>query len=103
MDESEYEWDLEPAGYFSCAACGERLDTGAQIRAHRCDPDGSRLRTIADFEAIAINQWIVQVRANGKWFTAYHGTPPSGTPAKLYGSKLEALQAAIDEARRDAA
>lgn len=48
---------------------------------------------------IAVNDWIVQAILDDQWGTAYHQTPPQGTPPKLYSvhdATVAALQQALE-------
>lgn len=63
--------------------------------------DTERLKFIAEAERATTNsKWLAQVVADkGVTHTAYFAAPPTGTPAVIHESKLEALRAAIDSAR----
>lgn len=47
----------------------------------------------------SINKWLVQIiDRRGNFFSAYFAEPPKGPPAVMYGSKKEALEAALMQA-----
>lgn len=49
--------------------------------------------------SFAINKWLVQIiDRRGNFFSAYFAEPPKGPPAVMYGSKMEALEAALTQA-----
>jgi hypothetical protein len=62
--------------------------------------DAERFVALAGMDAVAINAWLVQVRANkdAVWVTRYYQDPPSGPPPHKAESRLGALRAAIDAA-----
>lgn len=60
--------------------------------------DTQRIEFLASCErCTTAGKWSVQVIYNGTYACAYFAKPPHGEPSIIYGTKEEALRAAIDE------